>query len=157
MRASLAVTVVIRDAGKLHVSWSVARNGELAKDEREERGMLYSALWQAANEIAKAPMVAPIQLEGGGDKPLPVEELTRPMRNKRHAANARIALSAYRTTGGQDENDLVAIGDLIGDLCHLYDEMTDEGHISPEEMVNNAVSHFQAERDEAIAFPTTIG
>jgi hypothetical protein len=36
--------------------------------------------------------------------------------------NARRALDAYRATGGQDPDDVVAIQDLIADLLHLADE-----------------------------------
>lgn len=38
---------------------------------------------------------------------------------ERSRTNARVALDAYRATGGQASDDLVAISDLVVDLMHL--------------------------------------
>lgn len=160
MRASLAVTIVLRGVpAKPHIAWSIARNGEFAITEDLERQMLYAALWQTANEINTSPRVAPIQLEGGGDTALPVEPMTHHERIAQRAANARVVLAAYRATGGQDADDRVAIQDLIGDLLHLHEEISNEegGNETGEEAAYHALAHFINERDKAIAFPTTIG
>jgi hypothetical protein len=42
---------------------------------------------------------------------------------ERSRLNAQLALNSYRSTGGQDEDDLSAISDLIVDLMHLADKV----------------------------------
>lgn len=60
--------------------------------------------------------------------------------------NARIALEAYRATGGQDEDNETCIGDLIADLLHLAEDVgvlpSDVGRF-----VAGAVNHYEYESD----------
>lgn len=65
-------------------------------------------------------------------------------------ANARVALIAYRATGGQDEDDGAAICDLITDLLHLHvagGELRNGEHERVEEVVDRAIRDLHYERD----------
>ena len=59
-------------------------------------------------------------------------------------ANARLALDRYHARPGADEY-LVDLGDLIGDLLHLADELDPEN--GGEATLRLAVGHYRDERD----------
>jgi hypothetical protein len=75
------------------------------------------------------------------------------MRQKieRSRANARAALDAYRSTGGQDSEDLSAIADLIADLCHLAEHVAQDGDEAPDLVTFRALDHYAYECDPANA------
>jgi hypothetical protein len=65
-------------------------------------------------------------------------------------ANARVALTAYRATGGQDDDDGAAICDLICDLLHLYVAGGEQRYGEPErveDLADRAVRDLHYERD----------
>lgn len=75
-------------------------------------------------------------------------------KNETSRVNARAALAAYRATGGQDEDDGAAIGDLItDDLLILYAEREQRNgeHEDTETMLDRAVRDWQYETDVANA------
>lgn len=67
--------------------------------------------------------------------------------------NARVALEAYRATGGQDDDDGACIGDLLTDLLHLADEVgTRYGDpLESGELLERAERDYSYERDPAHA------
>ena len=77
-------------------------------------------------------------------------------RSRLHAQNA---LDAYRACGGQDDDDVTAIGDLIADLLHLaQDVLEGDGNSAAASrietmtaLVNRALDHYVYESDPAHA------
>lgn len=72
--------------------------------------------------------------------------ITMRQKLQRSRTHARAALEAYRSFGGQDTDDVAAIGDLICDLLHLAESA---GADDIETLVESQLGHWGYERDPA--------
>ena len=67
---------------------------------------------------------------------------------ERSRAHAQVALDAYHSTGNHDEDERLAITDLIADLLHLGQHLcADEGGWDPQLTVGRALGHYEHEAD----------